>query len=103
MRNLLIFFIPLLLGRAAVFAEFGLAHDSRDGALLCRWSFARIFFRAADFGVSSYSSVCSLLQRSPEIPGAVVVCRLGVLHFVAKSAANLTFEWDRPEAACPSI
>jgi hypothetical protein len=103
MRSLPIFFIPLLLGRAAILAGFGLAHDSRESALLCRWSFARLFFRAADFDVSSYSSVRSLLQRSPEIPGAVVVCRLGLLRFVAKSAANLTFEWDRPEAACPSI
>jgi len=99
MRSPPIFFIPLLLGRAAILAGFGLTHDSREGALLCRWSFARLFFRAADFCISSYSSVCSLLQRSPEIPGAVVVFRLGLLRFVAKSSANLTFERDCREAA----
>jgi len=99
MRSLPIFFILLLRGRAAILAGVGLSHVSREGALLCRQSFARLFFRAADFCISSYSSVCSLLQRPPEISGAVVVRRLGLLRYVAMSSANLTFERDCREAA----
>ena len=103
LRNLPFCIIPLWRWRAAVLAGVGLLHVSREGALLGRQSFAQLLFRPADFGVSSYASVRSLLWRSPEISGTVVVRKVWFVALCCKGSANLTFEWDRPEAACPSI
>ena len=84
LRNLLYCFIPLWRRRAAVLAGVGLSHVSHEGALLFRLPFARHLFWSAEFGVSSYASVRSLLWRSPEISGAVVVRRFGLSRSVVK-------------------
>ena len=101
MRNLSIFSVlPVAVFAAGSVAGVGVLVSRLAGGFE-RLLLARLFSRAAGFGVSRSFLVCSLLHRAQSVLGAVVFYRLGLLRSVAMFASNPALKRDCAKARSP--